>query len=530
MKKLLSLAFILGISFGYYTKLGEHRSVVFAKSDASLPTTIDLNDNDDEEIRNYYQGLNSLSESERQGQNLLKNLKPILSNGQVKYSYDQGSGKSNAIWQLYEIIDRDWELSPKEEIAGYDSSTNKITGYQYTKTDPSVRALYVNREFANPMKAWGSHQQDYGGINREHIWPKSHGFDVEESYGTDGARGDPMHLWAADGYTNNIHNNLFYGYVDLTKDNLNCGDKFDYAVGNYRGTSKTLGSGTVFEPQDSDKGDIARSVFYMVARYNNLAGATSGIDANEPNLTLSNDLSENSRTGTSTATDAFSLGILQDLLEWNKLDPVDEFEIHRNNLLFNNYTKNRNPFIDFPEWADYIWGVSEGGVYDNTVTGAANPASDKINDGSQVKLLSKSSVTIENIGDKAEVDILVDPSLVTITNKNNDIVSVEKNGSKLVVTALKEGKATITASATVDGEDVVQNLMVKVGKQSNGSSGFKFDTTTLIIIGAIVVVVLIVLVIVFVSMSKKDRKKAIKTAKKIVKKSSKSSSGKSKKK
>ena len=54
------------------------------------------------------------------------------------------------------------------------------------------------------------------------------------------------------------------------------------------------------------------------------------------------------------------MGILQDLLEWNKLDPVDEFEIHRNNLLYRNFSFNRNPFIDFPEWAEYIWGKRKG--------------------------------------------------------------------------------------------------------------------------------------------------------------------------
>lgn len=94
---------------------------------SSCPTTIDLNDTSTANIRSYYSSLNNLSTSERQGTNLLKNLKPILKNGQKYWSYDSG----NTVWQMYEIIDRDWEKSPKTSISGYNSSTNKITGYTY---------------------------------------------------------------------------------------------------------------------------------------------------------------------------------------------------------------------------------------------------------------------------------------------------------------------------------------------------------------------------------------------------------------
>ena len=46
--------------------------------------------------------------------------------------------------------------------------------------------------------------------------------------------------------------------------------------------------------------------------------------------------------------------------------------------MFKNYSFNRNPFIDFPDWADYIWGTSTNGTYSNTPTGAANPTTDQI--------------------------------------------------------------------------------------------------------------------------------------------------------
>lgn len=359
---------------------------------SSLPTTINLNDYSDNDIRSYYADLNEKSESERKGNNLLKNLKPILKNGQKYYSYDVSSGTD--IWKMYEISDRDWNKSPASEIQGYDSNTNTITGYSYGSSatskgsNPYIHALYVNRGVENNVRAWATNEgkTSHGGnnewcIDREHIWPKSHGFseDTKEKSdpgydaATSGARGDPMHLWAGDSYVNSaLHSNYFYGYVDKTASYTDGKNKYTYVSNNLMGVSKTLGGTTkVFEPQDSDKGDIARAVFYMVARYNNLAGGDT-IENDNPNLELVNDLSvwvENGYISSSSVTG--KLGIAKDLLEWNKLDPVDNYELHRNNLLYRNFTNNRNPFIDFPEWADYIWG-------ENSENKSANPANDDI--------------------------------------------------------------------------------------------------------------------------------------------------------
>ena len=129
-------------------------------STSSLPTTIDLNDTSAANIRSYYSSLNNLSQSERQGTNLLKNLKNILKNGQKYFSYENGEN----VWKMYEITDRDWVKSPASAISGYDSNTNKITGYSYNSSDPYVRALYINRDVDNQTKAWANHNQDQWGM------------------------------------------------------------------------------------------------------------------------------------------------------------------------------------------------------------------------------------------------------------------------------------------------------------------------------------------------------------------------------
>lgn len=459
---------LVGVSFA----LQGHPSLeVSAYAVADLPTTIDLNDNTAEEIRSYYSGLNSLSESERMGTNLLKNLKPILAKNQKYYSYDSNT----KIWQMYEIADRDWEKSPASETTygTYDPGTNIITGYQYgksasdAKNNPYVHALYNNRDLDNEARAWGNHNQDGWGINQEHIWAKSHGFDTKGSDSTGGARGDPMHLWAGNGWANHEHSNNFFAFVDKTRSYSDAGTKYKTAYGNFTGYSKNVGgSEKVFEPQDSDKGDIARAIFYMAARYNYYSGSdTAPIDGNNPNLVLLNDLSENSRTGTSSATQPFGMGLLCDLLAWNKIDPVDDYEIHRNNLLYKNYTNNRNPFIDFPEWADAIWGTAdhEGKNFNPTPVKAASPATDPI--GAAGFSLSVDEIKF-SVGDTFKVSGSHADGNITWSVDSPAIVSLSKNTSvndeEITVTALTNGETLIRASADFGGVSMEEAIEVTV--------------------------------------------------------------------
>lgn len=463
----------------------------------SVPTTIDLNDTSATNIRSYYSSLNSLSASERQGTNLLKNLKPILKNGQKYFSY--GSGATTAVWQAYEIVDRDWEKSPASEISGYNASTNKITGYTYgtsnssVGSNPYIHALYINRDATNQTRAWGNHNQDNWGINQEHIWAKSCGFE-SESPGT-GARGDLMHLWAGNGKVNGVHHsNYYYGYVDTTRDYIDAkdttdknGNDYSHLAGNLRGYSKTKG-GTyyVFEPQDSDKGDIARALFYMAARYNYYSVSDSdGFDSGNPNLEIINELNWAPGTSyTSNQSTKGQMGILQDLLEWNRLDPPDEWEIHRNNLLYNNFTNNRNPFIDFPEWAEFIWGKSVNGSYSSTSTGFAAPTNDTINDfgggSSTVVSVTGVSVTPDTVsvaeGSTTQLTATVTPSNATnqgITwSSNSANATVDSNG---LVTGVSAGTATITATTSDGG--FTDTCTVTITESQGGGGGEDTPTT-----------------------------------------------------
>lgn len=143
--------------------------------------------------------------------------------------------------------------------------------------------------------------------NREHVWPQSR-LGVNVSYTNDfpSKATDVHNLKPADPDENSRRSN----------------DYFDNIVTN-----------DTFEPNDEVKGDIARIIFYMATRYFD--------------LTLNDDPTSSSGLKT--------MGTLSVLLEWNQQDPVDEFEMNRNNVI-HQHQGNRNPFIDYPEFAELIWG------------------------------------------------------------------------------------------------------------------------------------------------------------------------------
>ncbi len=160
------------------------------------------------------------------------------------------------------------------------------------------------------------------GWNREHVWPKSHGFPSK----SDTAYTDIHHLRPADVSVNSARG---------SKDFDNGGEEYIDPDGD-TGCKTDADS---WEPRDAVKGDVARIVFYMATRYQGFGGY---------------DLQLVDYSGTSGS----MLGKLSTLLKWNRLDPPDDYERHRNEVIYS-IQNNRNPFIDHPEFADRIY-LSDG--------------------------------------------------------------------------------------------------------------------------------------------------------------------------
>jgi endonuclease I len=99
----------------------------------------------------------------------------------------------------------------------------------------------------------------------------------------------------------------------------------------------------VWQPRDEVKGDVARMIFYMTIRYEGENG--------EPDLEVIDYIPDDNYTKEPIHAK------LSALLRWHFKDPVDDFERNRNDVVYS-YQKNRNPFIDHPEWAQLIWDTS----------------------------------------------------------------------------------------------------------------------------------------------------------------------------
>lgn len=181
-----------------------------------------------------------------------------------------------------------------------------------------------------------------GGWNKEHVWAQSHGID-----GADPAYSDVHHLHPTLIQANSDRNSRDFDIVSNTTTNYD-----------YDGTG-TAGN---FEPPIAGKGDVARAMFYMAVRYD-------GTDA-VGDLELTN--------ATPTSTESALFGKLDTLLDWNELDPVNDYEIRRNNLVYSNYQGNRNPFVDHPEWVRVVFDTNYLALPTLTAFSAAANGSDQI--------------------------------------------------------------------------------------------------------------------------------------------------------
>jgi endonuclease I len=187
-----------------------------------------------------------------------------------------------------------------------------------TDEDPSnpANVILVYSGISRSKARNGGGKDDW---NREHVWPQSHGpFNTKVAPGT-----DLHHLRPEDPEVNSDRGN---------KDFDTGGLPADEAPGNRTDRDS-------WEPRDAVKGDVARMVFYMAVRYEG--------ERRLPDLELSDALTH-SKTPL--------LGRLSVLRAWHDRDPVDAFERRRNEIIFERYQHNRNPFIDHPEWVDEVFG------------------------------------------------------------------------------------------------------------------------------------------------------------------------------
>lgn len=343
----------------------------------------------------YYDGTAGLS-----GAALKTKLSQIITSGHQTKSYDN-------LYNGYPSTDSD-------NYYEKDGSVLDIYSENPSGTDPYV--------YQHGSKQCGSYKVEGDCYNREHIFPQGYFNSASPMVS------DIHHIVPTDGKVNGYRSNFPFGKVGSAN--------FVSENGSKRGTSASPNySGTVFEPIDEFKGDVARMILYFATRYES---KLSSFD--------DNDILTNSAFP---GVEDWELAVFK---EWHTNDPVSQREIDRNNAAYT-YQGNRNPFIDHPEYVALIWGTT------TPDTETPSTPTNLIVTGSTSSTISLSwTASTDNIM-VATYDIYLDGTLKTSSSSNS-----------ITVTGLNP---STTYSFYVKAKDAAGNT----SSQSNTTTGTTTENT-----------------------------------------------------
>lgn len=255
----------------------------------------------------------------------------LLLSAQIPAGYYEGArGKSGAELKtaLHNII-----KDPK--VLSYGSGVNS-TWYGFTKTDVRPEDGTVWDMYSNNHVEFNGNSAA-AGMNIEHSFAKSWWGGAKRT-----AYRDLHHLNPSNQQANSAKGSWPMAYVTGKK-------TFDNGVIKVgKSNNRPGGEISAWEPADEYKGDFARAYMYMVTCYEDYASDWTGNSVNQ--------LDNNTYP-------VFEQWTVDLLLKWNREDPVSEKEKTRNEAVFS-LQKNRNPYIDFPDLAEYVWGDRKNESFD----------------------------------------------------------------------------------------------------------------------------------------------------------------------
>lgn len=268
---------------------------------------------------------------------MLAVLPAIMASAEVPMAYYRAlDGKSDAELKTaaYNIIHNLTPISDYYDLPDY---------FEVTDVYPNSRRwwdMYSDIPLYAPS---------FKGLNREHSLPKSWwgGSTSVQAYT------DLNHLYPSEAAANMAKSNYPLGMVDRTSPT-----KFDNGITTvgFPVAGQGGGAGYVFEPADEYKGDFARTYFYMATCYQDYTWKYKYMLVN----------------GTYPTLNQWSVDLL---LKWHREDQVSQKELDRNEAVYK-FQNNRNPFIDFPELAEYIWGNRKGQIF--RLDDATQPSGDPV--------------------------------------------------------------------------------------------------------------------------------------------------------
>lgn len=386
--------------------------------------------------------------------------------------YDRAVGKSG-----HELLDSLCSIISGHKAvhwscSTYDQQTHITTYYDtclakmFRLTDPAdgveggLFDIYGGCVF--DWEQTGAHSSNFGEFyEKEHAFCASWFNGREEGLQSDGqyyAYRDLHHLHPAEGTINNAKNNNPYGIVARVPWNRIY--DFGSAVGNnvyeQPDASVQVPRVTVFEPADAYKGDFARNIFYISARYLHQDDDWAMTSFNEKSQL---------------APWAYHL-----LLEWHFADPVSAEEVHRNNVVYS-IQGNRNPFIDHPELVTMIWDSDSAHfLFSNNIE--------------NIPYLIENEIVENNLIELRFSEPMSEQSLQTIANYNiwpmEEAFAVEVVSSTVVhlqlEEPLREGKTYKCSLRNLRGadqgaflRDTIVNLQYGVAREGKVIAGWTFS-------------------------------------------------------
>ncbi|MBQ4483660.1 MAG: endonuclease [Prevotella sp.] len=344
---------------------------------------------------------------------------------------------------------------------GYDGLYN---AYKKTDSRPDgkVRDWYSNAtNFTHVTDKAGSYSKEGDCYNREHCLPQSW---YEGGGNADYLKCDIVHVLPTDGYINGRRGNNVLANVNPNR--ISGQSKNGYSKWGQCGVSGY--SGTVFEPNDEIKGDIARIYFYVVTRY-------------ESNCTKwATNATANAVFTSTSSYQPFKDWYYKMLVEWAQNDPVDDVEIARNNAVHREQG-NRNPFVDYPGLEEYIWGDKKNEPFDyddyNATVAVRMPTFSP--DGGTYT--SPQSVTISCATDGATIYYTIDGTTPTVSSTPYTEPITVSESLTLMAIAVKDDELSSVATASFviseGGDDPTptgDNIYKKVTSTSDLESGKRY--------------------------------------------------------
>ncbi|WP_088466859.1 endonuclease [Flavobacterium covae] len=301
------------------------------------------------------------------------------------------------LWTTYQTSDRDKEYEN-------DNSIIDVYSENPTGVDPYVYQYGTNQ--------CGTYSGEGGCYNREHMIPQSVFNNAAPMVS------DAHFIPPTDGKVNGMRSNYPHGMVAVANWTSRNGGKL--------GSSAVSGyTGTVFEPINEFKGDIARMYFYFATRYENTV-------ANYSSYEMFN----------RTSNQVFAKPFLDMLLKWHAQDPVSAREIARNNAIYARQG-NRNPFIDNPNYVNLIWGGSTADTIAPTVP------SDLTSSGITTTACTLSwTASTDNVGVTSYNVYLNDALKITVTGTNAIITGLTASTSYSFIVKAKDAAGNLSNAST----------------------------------------------------------------------------------